>query len=566
MRFTLSRGFAHGLLALAAPPLLLPEPAPAQEVRWQRPITRSIRQILDIHYKRRPHNTFSMTYCSPQEGNICFGGDHEDRACRSIPECRPASQVNDFLAGVNKAARDRADDPHTIAQAVYAFSRLGRHLSAVDLALDCATARWWCHLLLGMAYHRAGREGTAEAHFRSALRDGDPELVCRLTAIDELLADFDKRIYEDLTCAERIEFSERFWWLSDPMLSIPGNDRWTEHISRRFELLLHERLVAVTGTDIDGARGSLTRLHQDWHEAQVVRRGFEDSWSTSGGTIRSWVSYPATRYRFTPVPAISWGFDSLRYELEAGPDDEGYTPADYGPFFNLPAQFARFRNADWTVLAAAAQLDETPLDPAGASFFASEGPGSIPVVLGPVEGETRPNFTTAVPSVPLLVGVEAVDERGTAARARQGLLPLDQGGIGLSDPLLIRTSGGELPGNREEAVAAMRGNTTIERGNEMVVYWEVYGLKSGERMEISVSVAGRNEGLLTRILRALGAGAGAEAPVVTWGEEVSAATHPMAIAIDIRSLEDGVYDLKLAVAGPDGSRAAAERRFEVDRR
>ena len=554
---------ALGLLALS---LLLPEPALAQEVRWKRPITHGIRQILEIYYKRQPHSTFSMTYCSPEADNICFGGDHEDRGCRTIPECHPAFIVNDFLADVNKAAQDRTDDPHTIAQAVYAFSRLGRHPSAVDLAHDCATADWWCELLLAMAYHRAGREGLAEAHFLSGLRDADPELVCRLTAIDELLADFDKRIYEDLSCAERIEFSERFWWLSDPMLSIPGNDRWAEHIGRRFELLLHERLVDVTGTDMESVRNSLTRRHQDWHEAQVVRRGFEDSWSIGGGMFRSWVSYQATQYRFTPVRGISWGFDSLRYELEAGPYDEGYTPTDYGPFSNLPAQFARFRNGDSTVVAAAAQLDEAPLDPAGASFFASDGPNSFPVVLGPVEGETRPTFTAPVPSVPLLVGIEAIDERGTAARVRQGLLPLDQGRVGVSDPLLIRTSGGKLPKNREEAVASMRGKTTIDRGNEMVVYWEVYGLESGQRMDISVSVVGKGEGLLTRIQRALGARAGAAAPVVTWVEPVSAATHPMAIAIDIRSLEDGEYDLKLAVAGPDGSRATAERRFEVDRR
>ncbi len=547
-------------------PLLLPEPAPAQEVRWERPVAHSIRQILDVHYRRRPDNTFDMTYCSPEAGDICFGGDHEDRGCRSIPGCRPESFVDDFLADVKEAARDRADDPHTIAQAVYAFSRLGRHLSAVDLAHGCATAGWWCRLLLGMAYHRAGREGLAEAHFRAGLRDADPELVCRLTAIDELLADFDERIYDDLSCSERIEFSERFWWLSDPMLSIPGNDRWSEHVSRRFELLLHRRLVEVTGTDAGGVRGSLTRLHPDWHEAQVVRRGFEDSWSTGGGMFRSWVGYEAAQYRFTPVSAISLGFDSLRYELEAGPYDEGYTPTDYGPFSILPAQFARFRSRDATVVAAAAQLDETPLDPADARFFASDGPGSFSVLLGPVEAETRPVFTTPVPPLPLLAGIEAVDERGTAARARRGLIPLGRDGVGLSDPLLVRSSGGELPGSREEAVAAMRGGTTIHRGNEIVVYWEVYGLERGDRMEVSVSVAGRREGLLTRILRALGAEAVAAAPVVTWVEPVFAPTHPMAVAIDIRSLEDGVYDLELEVAGPAGSRAASERRFEVDRR
>jgi len=91
-------------------------------------------------------------------------------------------------------------------------------------------------------------------------------------------------------------------------------------------------------------------------------------------------------------------------------------------------------------------------------------------------------------------------------------------------------------------------------------------LESGQRMDISVSLAGEREGVLTRVLHALGAGADEPAPAVTWVESVSGPTHPMAIAIDIRSLEDGDYTLELTVTGPDGSTAGAERRFEVDRR
>lgn len=556
---------------LFAVPLLLPHPSPAQEVAWeevdwQRPITRGIRHVLFNHYNRPQRGTFSMTQCSPDTGDICFGGDHEDRSCRAIPECRPPFVVEYFLDNVRGEAADHPDDPHTIAQAVYAFSRLGRHLSAIELALDCATAEWWCRLVLGMAYHRAGREGLAEAHFRQGLRHADPELACRLTSVDELLADFDQRIYDDLPCTGRMEFAERFWWLSDPMLSIPGNDRWAEHINRRFELLLHERLVEAAGSDIAGALGGFTRRHPHWHEARVVRRGFEDSWSIARGMFRSWSSLMANRYRFTPVPAISWGFDSLRYELEAGEDDEGYTPTDYGPFFELPAQFARFRNGDSMVVVAAAQLHDTPLDPAGAGFFASDGPNSFPAVAGPVEGEARPTFSTHVPRVPLLVGIEAIDERGAAARVRRGLLPLGKDGLGLSDPLMIRASNGDMPENRGEAVDAMRGSTTIDHGDELVVYWEVYGLQPGRRTEVSVSIAGAPEGLLTRILRALRGAGGPAAPVVTWVERVSGAVHPMAVAIDIGSLEDGHYELRVAVSGPAGSMSASVRRFEVDRR
>lgn len=551
---------------LLALPFSLPGPAAAQEVEWERPISRGIRHVLDFYYNRALHSTFSMTHCSPDTGDRCFGGDHEDRRCRMVPECRPEFIVEDFLKDVKKAAMDRPGDAHTISQAVYAFARLGRHLSALDIAQSCQAAQWWCDLVLGLAHQRAGREDQAEVHFRAGLEGADEKLACKLTAVDELLDEFDKRIYEGLTCAQRMDFAETFWWVSDPMLSIPGNDRWAEHINRRFELLLHTRLVQETRTDIEGSRGAFTNLHRDYHETRVVRRGFEDSWLIARGMFKSWTSMEAARFRFIPVASISWGLDSLRYEIKATEHTEGYTPTDYGPFWDLPAQFARFKHGSSAVVAAAAQLDDAPLDPSGARFFASPGPRGPPTILGPVEGETRPSFSTKVPSMPLLVGIEAMDERGTVARVRQGLQPLEEGTVTLSDLLLVEPGGADLPENREEAVATMLGKTTIERGDEMVVFWEVYGMAPGSTMEISISIAGRAEGLMTRIRRALGVRPRTPAPVLSWSERAVGRTHPMAVGIDIGALEDGVYDLNIAVGDLYGDRGTSVRRFEVDRR
>ena len=552
MRFPLVRT----AVVLFAPTLVLPDPCPAQKVDWKGPIHHGIRNILDLHYERRSSGFIPKHYCSADDGNICFGGDHEDTGCLEIPACRWPRDIDYLADAVAKEARKRPDDPYAIAQAVYALTRVDRFPAAVALAHECETASWWCELVLGTALHRSGEAARAAPHFRAGLRGADPALACRLTGIGELLTGTDVRVYHDLSCDGRMEFAERFWWLADPLLTVPGNDRWSEHINRRFELLLHEKLVWAIRR----------KRHESYHETGIVRRGFEDSWSRSGGRIRKWTSHRAARYRFTPVSAISDGMQTLRYDLEPGDRDEGYTPPDHGRFFELPAQFARFREGDSMMVAAAGRLDATPLDPADASFVASHGPGGATLIAGPVTGELRPVFTETVAPAPLLSGIEAFDERGAVARARRGLAPLGLDGLGLSDPLLVRVRGGELPENRDQAVAAMRGTTRIDRGNEMPVYWEVYGLESGQRMDISVSLAGEREDLLTRVLRALGAGADAPAPVVEWVEFASAPTHSMAIAIDIRSLEDGDYTLELTATGPDGSTAGAERRFEVDRR
>lgn len=541
---------------------LHPRAMVAQEVPLAGAGASGLDAILRVYYQRPLRGSFQMSYCSPDRGNTCFNGDHEDRRCRVVG-CRTDAVVNDFAADVERGARGRPDDPLVIAQAVYALSRLGRHPVAADLAGECAAVEWWCELVAGMAYHRAGREDIAEGRFRAGLTEADPEVACRLEGVSELLHEADRHRYQELACADRGAFHDRFWWLADPILTTPGNDRWSEHVARRFELLLHEGLVRATRLDVDGLRRSLVSRHQDRHEALVVRRGFEDSWSTSFRSFRSWVSQRAARYQFAPTTPIGAGLEALSYDLEAGEFDEGYTPTDYGPFFELPAQLGRFRESATMVVVAAARPDLTPLDPAEVRFLATDRPGGAFRATGPLESARHPTFMAEVPYAPLLVAIETIDDRGTAARAREGLGALARDGLGLSDPLLVEASVDDLPETREEALAAMRGSTRVEWGREIVVYWEVYGLQDQERIEVSVGVSGERETVTTRIMSALGARTEAAAPVVTWSEPASGGVHPMAIAIDVRALQDGDYTLVLAVSTASGGAATAERRFEL---
>ena len=541
---------------------LHPRATVAQEVPLTDAGTSGLDAILRVYYQRPLRGSFQMSYCSPDSGNICFNGDHEDRRCRTSG-CRTDAVVNDVAADVERVARERPDDPLAIAQAVYALSRLGRHPVAASLAEECAAVEWWCELVAGMAYHRAGMEEIAEGRFRTGLAAADPEVACRLEGVSELVHEADRHRYQELACSDRGPFHERFWWLADPFLTIPGNDRWSEHVTRRFELLLHERLVRTTRLDVDGLQRSLVSRHQDRHEALVVRRGFEDSWSASSRGFRSWVSQRAARYQFVPTSPIGAGLEALSYDLEAGEFDEGYTPTDYGPLFELPAQFGRFRESDRMVVVAAARPDLTPLDPAEVRFLATDRPGGTFQATGPLESARHLTFVAEVPYAPLLVAIETVDDRGTAARARAGLGTLARYGLGLSDPLLVEASADDLPETREEALGAMRGSTRVEWGREIVVYWEVYGLRDQERIEVSVGVSSERETVTTRIMSALGVRSEAAAPVVAWSELASGGVHPMAIAIDVRALHDGDYTLVLAVSTASGDTATAERRFEL---
>ena len=539
--------------ALFALPLVPESAAHGQEANWRGPLASDVAWILDGYYGLWIRDAPTGSDCRADEGELCYNGDHEDHNCR-VPGCRTAEEVARLLADLTEAARAHPDDALAFAQAVYAFTRLRDFEESRALARECTFATWWCELLLGLVHDRGGRPGDAAAHFRSALPAAGPPLAARLPSIAELLGDEDRSAYQQLAGRERRDFERRFWWLSDPMWSIPGNDRWTAHIRRRFELVLHESLL-------ESRRGT----HRDPHERSVVRRGPEDSWSAMSMPAARWKSMRAARYRFTPVSALTDGIGAVRYDLLADRQDERYTPGTYGPVFELPAQFARFRQGDSLQVAGAALPGKVQLAGPRTVFMLSDGPGSFPVTVEAEPGEARPVFQAAAAPGPIVAGIESLDGGGAAARARAGLLPLDSVGLVLSDPLLVAPAGTDLPGSRNEAVARMLGTTTMEAHDQLAVYWEVYGAPRLRPLRFTISIEGERPGWFTRGLQALRIRSASRVPEVSWTETLAAATQPMAITVDIADLEDGDYVLRIHVAGPDGSAAVGERPFSVDR-
>ncbi|MCY4574124.1 MAG: hypothetical protein OXF01_15140 [Gemmatimonadetes bacterium] len=545
----------------AVVPLGTAAPAGAQEVAWQEEMRNPIRFVVLTHYARGLRVERSI-HCLARKGDICFGGDYEDYRCLSISPCRTEAAMYQFMDELERAARRRPADPYTVAQAVYGLARVGLVDRALEVAKGCDGVDWWCDLVLGMAYHRAGRSVDADGHLRMGLLGADPELECRLTDIEYLLDGRDGSTYSDLPCHDpkRLEFEERFWWLSDPLMTMPGNDRWTEHVTRRFELLLHERLWAVTRPNyLVTARGISDNLvYMD----VVTRRGPPDSWDNTG-----WFrSLDASRYRFSPASLVGDGIQALRYNLEATRWDEGYTSIEYGPVFEVPGQVARFLDGDSLVLAVSADLDASPVYPRESRFVASGGPAGPFVGRGVPTRDLGPSFMVTVEAVPLVVAVEAMDPDGPVARMRQGVMPLEPGALVISDPLLVSRLIPELPTTRQEAVDSMLAQAWIGSANEMVAYWEVYGLQEGQPMQISVALAREGAGMVTRVLRTLSGRSEPPAPVVSWTEEASGPVHPMSLKVDVDALRDGDYDLNLEVTGPDGSVATATRRFKVGRR
>ena len=255
---------------------------------------------------------------------------------------------------------------------------------------------------------------------------------------------------------------------------------------------------------------------------------------------------------------------ALRYELDAGLDDEGYTPVTYGPVLELPARFARFRQADSLLVAAATDLDGIALGPSRTVLVASDAPESFPVVLGFVSGQARPAFAATLAPEPVVISVEAMDEHRAAARVRRGLPPLSMDGLVVSDVLLVDASEAGLPESRDEALALMFGKTALPVVDEVSIYWEVYGVDEGRPMEIAISMTGGGRGLLTRILRGVGILAETGAAEVSWTEPASGSVHPMALSLDLSGLDAGAYELRIDVSAGDGATATTIRTFRLE--
>ena len=538
------------LLGLAAA-----APAHSQEVEWERVLRGDMRGVLSNHYDRQMNSDARSVACLAEKGDTCFGGDHWDRRCMRVVPCRSTAAIRQFIAELERVGMRRIDDPMVVAHAVYGLVRQGQLAPAVEIAEKCEAVAWWCDLVLGMVHHRSGGSAEAGMHYRSGLARGTPDLVCLLTDITQLVEGRDEDTYKRLPCPgpERSEFEERFWWLSDPFLTKPGNDRWTEHVTRRFELVLDGRLGGRAANDPQ-------------HIEEVTRRGQPDSWMQRSRRLEFWRSEEGARYRFTAASLVGDGVQALRYELRANRWDEGYTPTEYGPVFEVPGQIARFLEGDSLVLAVAADLDAAPFHPEDIRFVAEGGVNGASASLEGAAGDQSPSFTLKVAAVPLVVAIEAFGDRSEAARLRQGVLPLATDGVALSDVLMLDPRLSELPADREEAAESMLPQTWIGNAGELAVYWEIYGIEADEMVQITVALETGGAGLLTRVLRTLGGRAGTPATAVSWAEPVSGSTHPMAITVDVDRLEPGDYDLQIDIMGPDGSTATTIRRVRLGRR
>ncbi len=178
-----------------------------------------------------PHE-YASGRCDERIGRFCYWhGDGSDE--HPPPEPKPIGLARSRLVGVlDSAARLLPGDGWIAGQLVRYLVEDGRAQDALAAARACRATSWWCAALAGFALHAARDFAAADSAYRVALDSMAADERCRWTDVSVLLDGELARRYRSLGCADREVLAARLWWLAQPLLSVAGNDRRTEHFAR----------------------------------------------------------------------------------------------------------------------------------------------------------------------------------------------------------------------------------------------------------------------------------------------------------------------------------------------
>jgi hypothetical protein len=309
--------------------------------------------------------------------------------------------------------------------------------------------------------------------------------------------------------------------------------------------------------------------YRDWVMAVFIPRGGPDSWrklrpgNIHGFVFDFWTSLKAARYHFIPdFPDNDLAHPVWR--INGTIDDEGYTPPDT-KYYALPAQLARFRQDDTTVVAVSGDLAGSALAgnaTATAHLVLSNGPGSFPVHLTSSFHDGRAVFLAPAPAGRYVASYEVLAP-GEVGRHRVMVEPLDAEGPGVSDLLLYQPIGDLEPDSLRMAAAMMLGTDTVEAGDQLGVYWETYGADKDTPVQVELEVRKEGGGLIATLKRLL-PGGGTEGPGrLSWNEPSKGEVFPRAVVLDLEGLGSGTYTLAVRTSWAGQKALETQRMFVV---
>ena len=512
---------------------------------------------------------FASDRCDERIGRMCYwyeGG--LDTAPEEPPRIREA-RVR-LLATLADASVALPGDEWIAGQRVRYLIEHQAFDAAVHVATACRATTWWCEALGGMARHAAGDFAGADSTFTAALRDMPEDERCGWTDISPLLEGELAKRYRRLDCAGRETFAARWWWLTRPLYSLGGNDRRTEHLARRTFARIERE-----------ARTTFGLYWGDDLRDLLVRYGWATYWTREPPRSELVPSEPRIAGH-EPSPSLHFGATMQAFDDPGGarPEDwvldprrarERYAPAYARAFVELDHQAAVFRRADSCVVVGAYDLSGDTLfagdSVTGALVLAAD---DQTVALSRDSGVVRGTraLTATAPCQPFVLSLEALAPREKhVARARYGVTPSARPNqVEISD-LLLFDPPDSVPDNLSAVIPRAYGATRFSAPHRVGVFWELYGVGSGEAaVTMALTVTREGGGWLRRAVQSLGLVGPHKNVRLEWDEVPQPGpVTPRSLVVDLSDLASGRYVIEVAVSPAEGDRVMARREITVTR-
>jgi hypothetical protein len=512
--------------------------------------------------------------CDERIGRFCLthGGRGSDWV--APPEHEQVVQARDTLVhGLGQVAQLIPGDGWVAGQRVRYLVEARRMDDALSAARECRAERSWCAALVGFVHHHAARPAAADSAFAIALAAMDEPERRRWNDLSLILDERTMRSYRRMRQEERPEFEERFWLLADPLLTRPGNELRSEHFSRHVHDQFQYRAQSADGISWGFDLREIL-LRYGWPSGWERHR----NWGMTAGPPPLTSHYSSAPQYLLPPPEALLGESGTEgtWEVSERRSRTGYNiPLEDSIarwFSPLAHQVAVFRRGSNAMVVAAYELprDSVPGDArveAGLALLATAGGVEPDIVLARGAGAVgRMIGSTGANQVLMSLEVVIPSER-RLARARYGLdlPPVLPGLLSMSD-LLLLDAGDDLPESLEEAAARARPSSRVPVGEEIGVYWEIYGVdpERTEQVAMSMRLLESQRGWVRRLAERAGLLREVMPIRLRWQEPTVAGEFmPRSLSIQIPEVAPGSYILELTLEAEGREPLSVRTEIEV---
>jgi hypothetical protein len=552
-------------------------------------------------------------YCyGPENGGLMVGGlgtnPHSGmlsplnyaRAYRS----RSNALINAYKSDLKRQLRRIPADIWLNSELVRIDMERSDYVRAMESAMACRADRWWCDALRAYVMHSAGLWKRADSTWNHVLAAMPESERCAWLDPSWIVNDAEFLwIFAAADCARQVKIAERFWWLADPLYSIPGNERRSEHLSRIVDLILSQwygqhRIMTPAMAQREGPLHSSRPIIVPRSAASDLTEGVEVAGNLTRSTTRVTrmfgypelvmrvgspphtvrdeeghhvvAQYPTTRASFAPRGS------ALLDHLKALPNSWNVTDSRAYEFMSnwrqpvrdLQFQVAHFRRGGLSRIIAATDVSrDSVLEYRWllASITVAKDHDAAAVRQEQLSRNLA-QFSVTTPRDSALLSLEVVDSTGVSGRVRMasGPPPMPEQRFTASDLLLIEPRE-PLPDSLAAAARRALGTTLLLPGAVVGVFWEMYGLQSSEPVNLSLAVSPPRAGALGRLAENLNLRRPADSLIIQWEDARASGlfTESRAVNIDLSSLRVGEYTLSLSMNVEGQETVVARRTIEI---